>query len=128
MYLRFYDLNSTFTFGKFNGKTLKEVIEIQPGYIDWCAINLGHFHIDYEVMKQIRKFAPDFRISKEGQQILNEKITEWANDRDAEDAEKLRQDRIEDSISSKYGGAYGYNDDAIDSAFEGDPENYWNID
>lgn len=28
----------------------------------------------------------------------------------------------------KYKGAYGYDDDAIDSAFEGDPENYWNID
>lgn len=29
---------------------------------------------------------------------------------------------------SKYGGAYGYDDDTIDTAFEGDPENYWNID
>jgi hypothetical protein len=28
----------------------------------------------------------------------------------------------------KYGGAYGFDDDTIDSAFEGDPENYWNID
>lgn len=29
---------------------------------------------------------------------------------------------------SKYNGAYGFDDDTIDSAFEGDPENYWNID
>ena len=29
---------------------------------------------------------------------------------------------------SRYGGAYGYDDDAIDSAFDGDPENYWNVD
>lgn len=29
---------------------------------------------------------------------------------------------------SRYGGAYGFDDDTIDSAFEGDPENYWNID
>lgn len=28
----------------------------------------------------------------------------------------------------KYGGAYGFDDTAIDNAFEGDPENYWNID
>lgn len=35
----------------------------------------------------------------------------------------------DDGLSySKYGGAYGYDDDTIDSAFEGDPENYWNID
>lgn len=29
---------------------------------------------------------------------------------------------------SKYGGVHGLDDDTIDSAFEGDPENYWNID
>ena len=28
----------------------------------------------------------------------------------------------------KYNGAYGLDDHTIDSAFEGDPENYWNID
>lgn len=28
----------------------------------------------------------------------------------------------------KYNGAYGFDDDTIDSALEGDPENYWNID
>lgn len=28
----------------------------------------------------------------------------------------------------KYNGAYGYDDDTIDNAFEGDPENTWNID
>ena len=28
----------------------------------------------------------------------------------------------------KYNGAYGFDDNTIDSAFDGDPENYWNID
>ena len=28
----------------------------------------------------------------------------------------------------KYNGVYGLDDNTIDSAFEGDPENYWNID
>ena len=28
----------------------------------------------------------------------------------------------------KYNGAYGYDDNTIDDAFEGNPENYWNID
>jgi hypothetical protein len=28
----------------------------------------------------------------------------------------------------KYGGYNGYDDDTIDSAFEGDPEATWNID
>ncbi|PVX46170.1 hypothetical protein C8C85_1996 [Flavobacterium sp. 103] len=33
-----------------------------------------------------------------------------------------------DYTYDKYKGAYGYDDDSIDNAFEGDPENYWNID
>ncbi len=33
-----------------------------------------------------------------------------------------------ESIYEEYGHAYGYDDDTINSAFEGDPENYWNID
>lgn len=28
----------------------------------------------------------------------------------------------------KYNGIYGLDDDTIDSAFEGDPDAYWNID
>lgn len=30
--------------------------------------------------------------------------------------------------TEKYNGAYGYDDSTIDSAFEGDPDNHWNID
>lgn len=34
----------------------------------------------------------------------------------------------DDYSYDKYNGAYGFDDDTIDSAFEGDPEAYWNID
>jgi tetratricopeptide (TPR) repeat protein len=48
---------------------------------------------------------------------------------DEEDYEPDYDDYDDYSPSyDKYGGAYGYDDDTIDSAFEGDPENYWNID
>lgn len=33
-----------------------------------------------------------------------------------------------ESSYEKYGGYNGYDDDAIDNAFEGDPENTWNVD
>ena len=48
--------------------------------------------------------------------------------------EDVNEDELEDDNDetelnySKHGGAYGYDDDTIDSAFDGDPENYWNID
>jgi hypothetical protein len=44
---------------------------------------------------------------------------------------KPRETYYEREISrsySKYNGAFGYDDETIDSAFEGDPSNIWNID
>lgn len=32
------------------------------------------------------------------------------------------------SSTEKYGGYNGFSDDVIDDAFEGDPENTWNVD
>ena len=49
-----------------------------------------------------------------------------------EEFEEPRDNRphYEDSIRSyeTYNGAYGYDDETIESAFDGDPENAWNID
>lgn len=35
---------------------------------------------------------------------------------------------FEDYSTTEHGGAYGFDDDGINTAFEGDPENYWNVD
>jgi hypothetical protein len=50
--------------------------------------------------------------------------TEYEEEEDIDDFDR------EDNSNNyqKYNGAYGLNDPTIDSAFEGDPENYWNID
>jgi hypothetical protein len=37
-------------------------------------------------------------------------------------------DYYEDRSYSKYGGAHGFDDDTIGTAFEGDPDNCWNVD
>jgi hypothetical protein len=46
-----------------------------------------------------------------------------------EDDDSDSESKDENGYSfDKYNGAYGYDDNTIDNAFEGDPENYWNID
>jgi hypothetical protein len=32
--MKFYTLDTEFTFGKYEGKTLSEILDIQPTYID----------------------------------------------------------------------------------------------
>jgi hypothetical protein len=74
--MKFYNLDTEFTFGKFKGKTVREVLDIQHSYIDWCAINLDHFFISDEVIKEIKSIVPNFSISEEAQNKLSEK---WLN-------------------------------------------------
>jgi len=123
--MKFYTLDTEFTFGKFEGKTVREVLELKPTYLDWCAINLDHFYITEETITEIKEIKPDFTITEEGKQKLEDKYSSWENEQQQDD-----YDDYDDYSPSyeKYGGAYGYDDDTIDSAFEGDPENYWNID
>jgi hypothetical protein len=124
--MKFYTLDTEFTFGKYEGKTVKEILEIQPAYLDWCAINLDHFYISDEIIAEVKAIIPSFVISDEGQSKLTEKYETWESQQQDNDD----NDDYDDYSPSyeKYGGAYGYDDDTIDSAFEGDPENYWNID
>ena len=41
-------LYSTLTFGKYKGKTVKEVMTLDPGYILWAYNNIEWFTIDKE--------------------------------------------------------------------------------
>jgi hypothetical protein len=41
--MKFYSLDTLFTCGKFEGKTLKEVVKIDASYLEWSSINLDHF-------------------------------------------------------------------------------------
>jgi hypothetical protein len=124
--MKFYTLDTEFTFGKYEGKTVKEILEIQPAYLDWCAINLDHFYISDEIIAEVKAIIPSFVISDEGQSKLTEKYDTWESQQ--QDNDDNDDDDDYSPSYEKYGGAYGYDDDTIDSAFEGDPENYWNID
>lgn len=77
--MKFYDLDTEFSFGKFEGKTLRQIIDLQPSYIDWCAINLEHFYISENVIEEIKSLNPDFALTEEGQEKLNERYTIWEN-------------------------------------------------
>ncbi len=41
-----HSLNEKMGFGKYSALTLKEVIDSNPSYIDWCLKNLSRFALD----------------------------------------------------------------------------------
>jgi hypothetical protein len=68
--MRTYTLSTILSFGKFKGKTLLEVLEIQPSYIDWCVINLEHFFLPSSAIDAILSLKPSFSFSIEGEKAL----------------------------------------------------------
>lgn len=78
--MKFYDLNTEFTFGKYNGNTIRQILDFQPSYIDWCAINLDHFIMSEDAIEEVKKIKPTFAFSTEGIEKMNEKLEQWSNE------------------------------------------------
>lgn len=104
--MKFYDFDTEFTFGKYEGKTVREILEIQPTYLDWCAINLDHFYISGEVIEEIKATYSDFKISEEGMNKLTEKYEQWENE----------QEDFDDDYDNYYDD-YDYSDDGCGEGF-----------
>lgn len=75
--MKFYSLDTEFTFGKFKGRTLKEVIDIHPYYLEWCLLNLDHFFLSDETIESIKQIKPDFMLSETASRKRQEKYQAW---------------------------------------------------
>lgn len=132
--MKFYDLETVFTFGKFKGKTLREVFEIQPSYVEWCCINLDHFYIDIGKLEslvseklnhllrknqitcsgKIKSIIIESITSKEAKNKLSEKYEIWKNEqKDWENEQYDEEDHYHDYDINDYEiSAYSnYSDD-----------------
>lgn len=130
--MKVFTLDTEFTFGKYEGKTVKEIIEIQPTYLDWCAINLDHFFISDEIIEEIKVIKPDFTITEEGKQKLAYNYSNWESEQQQDDYDDYDDYDRRESYG-QYAGSYaqdveGLSDDFINDVLDGDPDAYWNID
>ncbi len=107
-----YNLDSKLTFGKFAGLTIRELITLQPDYIEWCALNLDHFYINQQTILKAKSVSSDFVISEDAIECMEEKYSSYQ-----ENLYYLEQDNEysnqceEDSFYALTGGQYGeYNE------------------
>jgi len=123
--IKIYEFDDLLLWGKYNGKVIDEVCKYDYGYLLWCIINLTHFAITsvFFTFKNVRAdnlFLRALEIN-EIKKIFFVNDFFCSNNGNSNGYEEYR------SGYGEYGGAYGFDDDTINSAFEGDPENYWNI-
>ena len=131
--MRTYQLDSTLHFGKYEGETLRSILEKDPDYVVWCFQNLGHFHIAREVLEAFPAIAPGYAVPGWVQEAWT--IKEEAADRYHAHfrQERSLRSRVERESYGEYQGHYaqyeeGLSDDFINNVLEGDPDAYWNID
>jgi hypothetical protein len=130
--MKFYNLDTDFTLGKFEGKTVKDILNLDPNYLEWCAVHLDQFCMTEEVIGQIRAIMPGFALSEEAKQSLKDKFDNWQNVLKREQMDH-DDESYEQATYENYNGSYaqdieGWSDQDIDDVFDGDPDAYWNID
>ncbi len=77
--MKVYELETTFGFGKYEGKTVRQILDLQPSYLNWCAITLDHFYISNEVIEEIILIKPNFSMSDIAKNKLDEKHKDFIN-------------------------------------------------
>lgn len=120
--MKIYQLESQFTFGKFSGKKMSDVLVEQPSYISWCLINLDHFLIWSDTLSQILVACPNFKLSIEAQAALVKKTDEYFEEQDN------ANDRYEESRSNRLNRLdptdYTHYNDDLDP--DQQSEEFWN--
>jgi len=90
-------LDVKFGFGKFRNKTLKEVLELSPSYLNWCMLNID-FVIPTEYIDALNEAGVDLHLSKQAlkKNKENEDVILAKMEEEALDNLELEKDREED--------------------------------
>jgi len=87
--MKSYEIDTELHFGKYEGKTLKDVVLADSSYVEWCILNLDHFVISDESIEDIKKLMPTFVLTPEADEVR--KIR-------AEDYESKMEQRSHDAM------------------------------
>lgn len=133
----FESISNRFNFGRYNGLSLSDVLEINPSYVTWCVTKCDgvHFLITDDVIEQIKQVYPEYPIPDSFINECRHRFVYFEND-SYEDEDCFEENNYYERECDSYGryaGSYaqdemGYTDDEIDIIFDGDPSAYWNID
>ena len=72
--MKVYDLNTNFTFGKYEGKSLDKVFRTDPDYVQQCMMTVEDFAIDERAIQKLFEKYPDTDFSDEAIDANLEKL------------------------------------------------------
>ena len=68
----FHHMSDIFTFGKYKGMALCDVIAYDQNYVTWCINSIDRFRISKDTLKEIILIFPGFPITQEVMQHVGE--------------------------------------------------------
>jgi len=140
---KIYNIDDEFDFGRNKGKTIKELLQINPGYVDWLIRNVGGFALSHEAFEHAMAITAGEKISREDTKLAKEnpatpslfkKLYGWSYDFSKEDILLINSMKINE-INSKTENTYsnhGYLDDTDWTHYNDDidmdqqSEDFWN--
>lgn len=129
-------LESRFTFGRYKGLTLADVMDLNPEYLSWCVTHIEEFLLHDDALEQIRIVYPGFPISLTFESCRKWNYEAYYKEPEEDDCSGSESDWRccdDEPTYDRYKGSFaqdvmGYSDDDIDTIFDGEPDAYWNID
>ena len=134
---QFKSIEDRFNFGKYNGLSLSDIMEINPSYVEWCLSQCDGIHILFEdnVISQLKEVFPEYTITDSFIELCEQRQYDYELEiyEEVEDDFRSYVENTDPDTYDRYAGSYaqdemGYSDDDIDTIFDGDPDAYWNID
>ncbi len=140
---RIYNIDDSFDFGKYKGKTIEELLNENPGYVDWLIRNVGGFALSDEAFEQAKIITAGKKLPRKDTEIIKEnqitpslfkKLYGWSFDFSKEEILLINSKKINE-INSKTENTYsnhGYHDDTDWSHYNDDvdmdqqSEEFWN--
>jgi len=117
--IKWYDLDSEFTSGKYEGLTLKEVFEKDPAYIDFNLKETEDFVIDEFVLEELSDLNPKFKFSPEA--LEKREAKEFQFDQEAtEDFEQESYYMTQEELDDDELGADEYDEFGLEDDEYGD--------
>lgn len=118
--MKFYDVDSEFTFGKYEGKTIREVFEKDPKYIDFCFNNIDEFYVSPAVLRELRDMDPKYALPSEKDEANDDVLESFL-----EDTEELAE--FEENFKEEEEDGFGWDDD-LDLGAGDDFDDYQSFD
>jgi hypothetical protein len=90
--MNFFDLDTEFESGKYEGMTLEEVFQKDPKFVEQCLLKMEDFNISDDVMEELKAIDDEFEFSAESLQKRDEKFQQWEQEQDEDDDDYYNND------------------------------------